>query len=286
MIVDGRKVYIGNGPKTQTVRVCDANNRRGVYDWVVRLFPPMRVTEAEVAARPSVADLVDWLKSEKRGEVEREPPDEPGPSLPPAEPVAPPTVDSPWVEQAVAVVELAIDQLTHEFLRAPFLHRVEHSLHARLLAILAAQPHLAREFPLADGRTLTQPVHKEWPETVPAPDCRRGNFDLAVLPPEALARASVDAFRRGRVAPPIAIEVGLDYGAGHLAADAEKLIQSGVRYGYLIHFTRRGDTDDRIEQLVSAPGDNIRTAFASVVGGERRYKLLRDPDIALLPGAA
>lgn len=42
-------------------------------------------------------------------------------------------------------------------------------------------------------------IQKEWPETPPGEDSdRRGLFDLAVLAPSQLARASIDQYRQGR----------------------------------------------------------------------------------------
>ena len=166
------------------------------------------------------------------------------------------------------MVEDSLNKLVDEFLRAPYLHRVEHSVHARLFGILAANPHLNRELPLKNG--ITQPIHKEWPETVPSPNTRRGNFDLAILSPGLLARHSVEAFRRGNIPAPIVIELGLDYGAAHLGQDADKLIQSQVQHGYLVHFTRRSATENET-RLVLNPGGTTKVAFASTAA-PRQFK--------------
>jgi hypothetical protein len=277
VIVANRSVYVRQKSKSQTVSICDADNQWGDYDWRVRLFHPEFVTEAEVAARSSVEDLIRWLRDVKHGEIEKEPPpSSDGDASPP--PPAPPE-DGQWVETAVAIVEQVLDQLVFEFLRAPYLHRVEHSLHARLFAILAAQPHFDRNFVLNDGRTVTQPIHKEWPETIPEEGHRRGSFDLVILPPGLVGQSSVQAFRTGRIAAPIVIEMGLDYGAGHLMADAEKLINSRVQHGYLVHFTRLGP-DRRAEQLVLDPGAEVpvQAAYANT-GSPACYKLVRGTTI-------
>jgi len=42
------------------------------------------------------------------------------------------------LKQVVVLVEHAIDQLVLEFVALPYLHRVEHSLHCELYALLTA----------------------------------------------------------------------------------------------------------------------------------------------------
>ncbi len=275
MPIEGREFYIGRGAKTVTVNICDQNNRRGDYDWIVRLFRPEDVTGREVEAQETISELINWLKTVKGGQIEKTPPGPAQESLPVIVPPAP-DEDWPWIERAVGIVEQSLDELVFEFLRVPYLHRVEHSLHARLFAILAAQPHLSGELPLSDG-TLTQPIHKEWPETVPSPATRRGNFDLVILSPALLHLHRVDTFRAGNIPAPIVIELGLDYGAAHLAQDAEKLIQSQVRHGYLVHFTRRKASDKEIE-LIRDPGDRTKVAFASSAH-PGQFKLVNGPDV-------
>lgn len=114
------------------------------------------------------------------------------------------------------LVEQAIDQLVLEFVELPFLHRVEHSLHCELYALLTANRTLGRPYELADG-TPVQLVHKEWPETKVRPGkSGRGNFDMVVLDPAAVAKSSIADFEDGRVEPAVVIEVGLNYGEVHL----------------------------------------------------------------------
>jgi hypothetical protein len=50
---------------------------------------------------------------------------------------APPPGDE-WVAEAVKAVEASIAKLIDEFRAQPFIHRVEHSLHARLMQLLAS----------------------------------------------------------------------------------------------------------------------------------------------------
>jgi hypothetical protein len=106
--------------------------------------------------------------------------------------------DDPWLDQARERVEQALDRLLREFLELPYLHRVEHSLHARLFSILTAEPEFAKHLPLGRNLGVTQLVHKEWPGKAHRAGRRRGNVDLAVLSPRLLESCpSLQAFREG-----------------------------------------------------------------------------------------
>lgn len=163
--------------------------------------------------------------------------------LPAAIPVPPP--EDPWLKRMVPRVELAIDDLVRSYARHPFLHRVEHSLHAQLYKLLTAIPELDETYELGSTGYRTGLVHKEWPETVGRPSkakngrpARRGNFDLAILAPSQLpAVSSLDQFTRGTIAAPIVIELGLGYDEEHLTGDIEKLESSQVPHPYLVHFS-------------------------------------------------
>jgi len=280
-VIGGRTIVLRKGTKTQTVRIRRESNQPGQYDYVLRmLLPADEVTPQEIQAHATVEALVEWLKTIKHAEPEAEPIAEVAaapPTIPPTIPPPPESLaaDDWWIRRAKTIVDQAIDQLVLEFLRAPYLHRVEHSLHARLWAILAAQPHFDRELPLGDSPAITQPIHKEWPEAIPEEGSRRGSFDLAVLSPALLKTCSIEDFQNGKLTPPIAIEMGLDYGAVHLGKDIEKLLHSRIGHAYVVHFTRKAD-DNRAEDLIRNPGGggSVRIAFASVFGGRQRYKLI------------
>ncbi len=79
---------------------------------------------------------------------------------------APPPGDE-WVAEAVKAVEASITKLIDEFRAQPFIHRVEHSLHARLMQLLSEWEHLRGWYPIDDSGFKTQLIHKEWPETRP-----------------------------------------------------------------------------------------------------------------------
>lgn len=195
-----------------------------------------------------------------------------------------PTHD-PWLPQAVQEAEQAIDSLVREFLEAPYLHRVEHSLHLRLYDLLRGRfEDFARTFHIGDDLAVTQLVHKEWPETFARPEKnnRRGNFDLVVLSPKLLANCeTIEEFREGRLPAPIVIEMGLDYDVHHLAKDARKLINSRPFRGYLVHLTRGIPRDPDVEQIVSNLEERtgIRTAYACVDGTGSVHKFMKEARI-------
>ncbi len=189
-----------------------------------------------------------------------------------------PNPEDSWLQDARAATDRAVNALVDEFLQKPYLHRVEHSLHARLHALLTSDSVLSREVELQGGQR-TQLVHKEWPETTPRDSAKkarhRGLFDLAVLAPSQLNQASLPQFRQGRIRPPIAIEVGLDYGLRHLKQDIGKLKNSHVTRAYLVHLSRVPVLEpEEIEStLLDLPVD-WRTACVQLHAstGATRYK--------------
>lgn len=285
LTVEGRDVYIARGKgRSDTVNVCAANNQRGEYDWIIRIFKPTNVTEQEVSKFSRIEDLVQWLRTERQGSIEEQPGIETARGCDAVVPRLASQFDPAcdvWTQEAKWLLEHTLDQLVHEFIEFPYLHRVEHSLHARLFSMLSGQPHFARLFPLADRRVLTQTVHKEWPETVAREGRKRGNFDIAILAPTQLALSSVDDFRDGRIAAPIVLEMGLDYDAAHLAADEEKLINSAVHYPYLAHFLRNCYPDERIDRILLEPSGNIRSVYVRILRNETFYKLLTDTEFQM-----
>lgn len=108
---------------------------------------------------------------------------------------APPLGDG-WVAEAVMAVKASITKLIDEFRVQPFIHRVEHSLHIRLVQLLGEWEHLRGWYPIGDSDFKTQLIHKEWPEARPrkkpdlTADRRRGSFDLVVLAPSQLRRTA------------------------------------------------------------------------------------------------
>jgi hypothetical protein len=281
MHIQNRRIFLNERHKSQTVSVCTLDNRQGDYEHVFRLIGQPYVSPSEVGARPTLDDLEAWLL--QRGFRD----EGPRPGMGNGERaagavtrraavgvtrVAAPNVagipaamlGAPWLATATRVVEVAIDALVWEFVEHPYLHRVEHSLHARLISILAAHPLFSHLLPIGDTGRYTQPVHKEWPETIgrAEKDGRRGSFDLAILSRDQLAAATLEEFRQGRIAASIVIEIGLDYGLDHLRNDHDKLVNSEVEAGFLIHFSRAKPRDLATEEYLLSTKRAHRTAYA------------------------
>ncbi len=284
--IGDRTVCVKTGPQTQTVNVCAEANREGEYEHTVRLSEQHFVDEATLNGYgcTNPEDLVQVLRDRHHGKVE---------SGPLAEPQSPPDsagsaddrfASDPWVQEAVPCVDRAIDALMLEFVRRPYLHRVEHSLHCDLYRLLTDDPILGQ---LAAGQGYTtRLVHKEWPEhSIRESKGRRGNSDLAVLSPKGIASCSREAFLDGRIEPPIVIEAGLNYESGHLQNDLGKLMSSHVHRGYLLHLVNKDIPDDYrgLEQLlldIEQRNTNIRTAYARVTGQTCRYKMVSSREVA------
>ena len=203
-------------------------------------------------------------------------------------------VDEGWVEKHLPNVNASINQLIDEFCKNPSLPRVEHSLHCELYGHLVASGELGETQDY--GLVRPRRVQKEWPETASRQTQdgtfrKRGNFDLVVLgPPEDGTPPSLDPenFRLGLIKPGVVIEIGLDYGLAHLKADFEKMTNSGVRHGYLIHLSRlphHGETVNHVESWITThlgkEDEGIQLAYAQVIEDGRavRYRKLGEPTI-------
>ena len=180
----------------------------------------------------------------------------------------PPSGDA-WVAEAVQAVEESITRLVDEFVAEPFIHRVEHSLHVRLVQLLGGWEHLRGWYQIGGSGFRTKLIHKEWPETRPQNRSdsgsrkRRGSFDLAILTPGQLARASQDQFAYGLIEAPIVIEIGFGYWDEHLAGDYAKLLNSEVQHPYLVHLSRtRSARRVKTESVLAAVGAPVEIAYA------------------------
>lgn len=170
-----------------------------------------------------------------------------------------PPLGDEWVAEAVKAVEASITKLIDEFRAQPFIHRVEHSLHARLMHLLSEWEHLRGWYPIDDSGFKTQLIHKEWPETRPRKkkpelivDRRRGSFDVVVLAPSQLEKATLEQFTVGRIDAPIVIELGLDYWNDHLRDDRDKLTNSRVHHPYLVHLSRMPSGNQEETEVIIA----------------------------------
>ncbi|ABS05856.1 hypothetical protein Krad_4397 [Kineococcus radiotolerans SRS30216 = ATCC BAA-149] len=263
-LVAGRTVVHAVGQKTQTVRIHHAAPRAGV-EVGYRLPVTAEVSVGLMAEFTDVDALRDWLV--ERGGTLLDDPAASGSAVEPLVEVLP--EDEGWIADAVPRVELAIRALVDGFLANPYLHRVEHSLHAELFSLLKEHELLAARQALRDGLT-TQLVHKEWPETRPQPHKGggRGLFDLVVLAPTQLARASRQQFRDGRIEAPIVVELGLDYGLTHLRGDDEKFRNSRVRHPYLVHLARASTARvAEVEKFIARVEAPVQVAYAHLHPG-------------------
>jgi len=294
--IEDRDVYIVWGSNSQTINICTAANQKGSYQQKIRLHDKAAFVTVEDLLGKNIEALVKWLVTERRGMVEialgNKSIEITGDSggrteVEILEELPAPVdgnvkIDKEWIEEAKQVTEFCINRLVEEFVEFPYLHRVEHSIHARLFELLRSQPPLDRFYPLCGG-VLSQPVHKEWPEAKPRPEKgnRRGNFDIAVLYPSQLRSCKPEDFSTGRLAPAIAIEMGLNYGAGHLDGDWKKMINSGTKYGYLIHLAREENVKPEVKQVINEirQTQHIQVAFAEVSRTQRFIKMLSDTEI-------
>lgn len=199
---------------------------------------------------------------------------------PPPELQYDPAADN-WVATAIPLVEASIDKVVREFLEHPYLHRVEHSIHAHLINSLLSQPHFSGHCPIGSTGRLTQLIHKEWPETMGREGKnRRGNFDIAILSPKVLECCNrLCHFADGRLPAPIVIEMGLNYSLEHFEQDRSKLVNSRVYRGYLIHLLREYPEDIREKTSICESFSQIQTAYGRVREKDKQIKLLTASEI-------
>jgi hypothetical protein len=273
--LNNRRVIVRTGTRSQTVNVCTRQNVLGKYEAVYRLPILSAIEAADVPEVEDLHALETWLVETRNALPE-------GPSGQPVvrSAVGTNAVDEAWLRGAVEKVEQAVDRLVDDFAQHPYRHRVEHSLHLQLFRALADHQPFDELKPVGTSSLLAGLIHKEWPETLPGKGAnQRGLFDLAVLAPSQLAQATIDQYRQGRIHAPIVVEVGLDYGRGHLEQDLVKLRNSKVPYAYVVHFSRL-PASGAVEDLITASHPNIRIAYAHVPPkGGRAVKHLAETDI-------
>lgn len=284
--VAGRVVVVLTGTKTQTVNVCAKGKKTSPYEAIYELqLAGGGLPEEEFPPVENLEDLRDILVGRggflRAGHV--------SPLLANlVNRIPAPAIDNLWMRNAKAAVEQAITNLVDEFTRHPYLHRVEQSLHTRLHQLLKDQPEFAGDATIGATGWQTQLVHKEWPETVAEVGHARGRFDLAILAPQQLKRATLEHFRQGRIDAPIVIEIGLNYGFEHLQQDHVKLLQSRVRLPYLVHLSRVRITDEqKTRDMILHPHAPIQTAYVhhAAKGTAFGVKHLADSEIRQLDRA-
>jgi hypothetical protein len=279
--VAGRLIKISRGAKSQTINVCTPANIEGTYEVTYRLARDVEVTT------DALAELLDLDSVEKWALARGAETDAPSaPANPPVTPLVPlPAAKDPWLAEARKAVDRALRVLVEQFCANPYLHRVEHSIHTTLYSLLKSEPVLADTVELKGGQ-VTQLVHKEWPETIPrfrgGDRPPRGNFDIGIITPQQASSATLSQFLEGRIAAPLVVEVGLDYGLDHLAKDVEKLVNSQVPVPYLLHLSRVGLRNQReTESYIHGLGSDIHVAYVQIdpSNGARWVKHLDDPQV-------
>ena len=281
-MLEGRRIII-HTQRTQTIKICTAANSPREYERYYRIPASSALDDerlkSEIKRLKTLAELYGFIEKSLNGR--REPEREQSASSLRSNYM--PERDSE-LETIKNAVEGAIDALILEFTRFPYLHRVEHSIHAQLFYIMMRNPCLSRHVFMGDDKTKTLLVHKEWPWPYMDSIEKRGNFDFAVLTPEYLRKdcPNIDLFRKSYFCPPIIIEIGLDYGYRHLHEDHKKLsryLKQGS-FGYLIHLERERTKNAQTEKLIETAGaGGIKTAYALIVDGKIRYKAVNDPGI-------
>lgn len=282
-IIKGRYIYI-NTKKSQTVNICSESNERGDYDKTYRLkgrsvFEENNI-EKIIDGFSNLDELETWLENlVKDGKAVKEPSCSFNSNYDPDK--------DKCLEKIKNIVEEIIHNILEEFIKFPYLHRVEHSFHAHLISRLIEKfrkiPELNKLIQIGDEKT--QLIHKEWPEMT-AWRGTRGNFDIAILSPtqfNSMPKPNINDFLKGVIPPPIVIECGLNYNIKHLRDDLDKIIKNGSKFGYIIHFVRDGaDEQKEIEKediFKKAKDKGYKIAYAYVDGRNIKCKHLDDEKI-------
>jgi len=206
------------------------------------------------------------------------------------------------------ILETSIDSLVDNFVREPYIHRCEHSLHCELYTMLASHRALQGLYPIGSSGRKASLVHKEWPEPFTREGhTRRGNVDLAILSDKDLAHplessrendvfpsnatnlSEIDIFTGGYLRPDFVVEIGLNYPFEHLESDYKKLLNSryskgnGNKEAYLVHLWQPHNTaalDDikGIQSLILKADVNI--AAVIFTKSEILIKHLSDKDLS------
>ncbi len=130
--IGGQRVVHSRGTRTQTVSICTTEGVTGRYERRYRLPIDVDASPAVLGALADLDALHAWLL---RHGGEEEPGDSNlGRGLPPLVPAS--LATEAWIAEAMWAVERALRAVVEEFRSAPYRHRVEHSLHARLYELL------------------------------------------------------------------------------------------------------------------------------------------------------
>ena len=290
----GRKIKIKDGIKSQTINIYTRGLIHGEYEYIIRIWGINNFAsgkEIEDKNFSNLNDLFDFLKNNHYGIMEKSSQNYSNNTISNSNSSHKTRTNSnfskdSWVHKALPKSEEIINNFLNNFIKLPYLHRVEHSIHCDLYNLFQKDDLFNKDVKLLDG-TKTQILHKEWPEFTPREDKdnRRGNFDFAILSPESIRDKGIFDFTNGRIEAPIVVEVGLNYGEKHLLGDFKKLNNSKVYRGYLLHLVRKEKVDDNsIEEILSeieSKFKNIKVGYVKHDVNGVRYKLIKDKGIKI-----
>jgi len=191
------------------------------------------------------------------------------------------------------ILETSINSLEDNFIREPYIHRCEHSLHCELYTMLTSHRALQGLYPIGNSAYKASLVHKEGPEPfLREGKNRRGNVDLAILNIDDLATAvdGLNSFTEGRIMPDFIVEIGLNYPIEHLENDEGKLDNSGYtnsdkkKGGISSRQPHKGIKDKEVEDLEAFIGTaKVEVAVAVFTGTHVLVKHLSDKALTKIP---
>ena len=178
-------------------------------------------------------------------------------------------------------VEKCIEYIIDEFVKNPYLHRVEHSLHCEIYKIL--------ENKLIENNIITNRlgfkvclIQKEWPHPENIDNSRRrGNYDLVILGYDSLINSTLNNYLIGKnIEINTAIEVGLNYSIKHLEKDCETLSKTNAKNKIIIHLKNKHSRKTEIVLIKRKVNDciekytDISFYYAWVILDEHGLKII------------
>jgi hypothetical protein len=290
----GRKIKIANGRKSQTVNIYTNDLIHGKYDYIIRMQGPENFVDGLEIERKNfkeLKELISYLQEKHFGIIEKTTGSDVFESYREEEYFKKPKKhfnfkEDDWLNNAVNKTENILNEFLKKFIMYPYLHRVEHSIHCDLYNMLLGEDIFNKRVKI--GSEETQIIHKEWPEYIPRPEKgnRRGNVDLVILSPTNCLGSSISDFIYGRIEAPIVIEMGLNYSISHFTDDFEKLKNSRIHKGYLIHLSRKEQIYEcrNFEEILLQIEDtyeNIKVGYVKHEPGKVRFKLINDNSISV-----
>jgi hypothetical protein len=183
-------------------------------------------------------------------------------------------------------INITIMKFGDEFIKDPFLHRVEHSMHCELYQMLTSSitEQYQSRYILNKNGFRSQLIHKEWPhqDNIDKGHRRRGNYDLVILDKKSLKQCTLDQYRLGRnVVLNTVIELGLNYDTNHLLKDCKTLNNTKSKNKWIIHFRNIKSRDTEVakhSQIINALEEkymDISFLYIWVIFNNGKIKILK-----------